>query len=306
MDVSILNGVDWQAVMIALDTITPAHGPRPAQWLPFTDGGAIELAQAKTPPPPTTTPTPLPPADPGKVVTTTIGKGKGALSDFSAWAMFMRADIIVKAVVAVLIFASLWSWAIIFEKILLIRRINRRSDHFEDGFWSGGSVDELYERIGDRPRDPMSAMFAAAMREWNRSSSKENKGEASIKGGIQERIERVMAVVLGREMTRLERYMGFLASVGSTAPFIGLFGTVWGIMNSFQEIAIQKNTNLATVAPGISEALFATALGLVAAIPAVIAYNKLSSDFDRYAHRLEGFSGEFSAIVSRQLDDAAR
>lgn len=236
-----------------------------------------------------------------KVVESTLPGSQGAL-DLSIWGMILKADIIVKAVIVILILASIWSWAIIVEKWLNLRRINRRTDRFEDEFWSGGSVDELYERVGQKPRSPMASIFSAAMQEWRRSNATERLGQRSISLGIKDRIERVMQIALGREMDRMERYTGFLATVGATAPFIGLFGTVWGIMNSFKDIAIQKNTNLATVAPGISEALFATALGLVAAIPAVIAYNKLSSDFDRYAHRLEGFVGEFGAIVSRELE----
>jgi biopolymer transport protein TolQ len=222
--------------------------------------------------------------------------------DFSIWGMVLRADVIVKAVIIILVLASIWSWAIIFEKWLTLRRVNGRTDRFEDEFWSGGSVDELYEKVGQKPRSPMASIFSAAMHEWRRSNASERLGQRSLSMGIKDRIERVMQIALGREMDKMERYTGFLATVGATAPFIGLFGTVWGIMNSFKDIAIQKNTNLATVAPGISEALFATALGLVAAIPAVIAYNKLSSDFDRYAHRLEGFVGEFGAIVSRELE----
>lgn len=246
------------------------------------------------------------PADPAgrKVIETVSGPKSVTSADFSVWAVFLRADIIVQAVIIALLICSFWSWAIIFDKFMLVRRANRRSDKFEDAFWSGGSVDDLYERVGKRPRDPMSSMFAAAMREWRRSS--ERRTEGPLQTGLQQRIERVMDITMGREMDRSERYMGFLASVGSTAPFIGLFGTVWGIMNSFQDIAIQKNTNLATVAPGISEALFATALGLIAAIPAVLAYNKLSNDLARYANRLEGFSGEFGAIISRQLEAGAR
>ena len=149
----------------------------------------------------------------------------------------------------------------------------------------------------------MELLFAAAMREWRRSTSRGIAGEDSLRAGIQERISQVMQITLTREVERLERYLGFLATVGSTAPFIGLFGTVWGIMNSFQSIAMTKNTNLAVVAPGIAEALFATALGLIAAIPAVVAYNKLSRDLGSYAVRLEGFVGEFTAILSRQLED---
>jgi len=174
---------------------------------------------------------------------------------------------------------------------------------FEEAFWSGGSLEELFDRIANRPTDPMASIFVAAMREWRRSAAKGLLTSESLKESLQDRIERVMNITLGREMDQLERYMGFLASVGSAAPFVGLFGTVWGIMNSFAAIAGSQNTSLAVVAPGIAEALFATALGLVAAIPAVLAYNKLSGDIGRYGNRLEAFSGEFGAILSRQLEE---
>ncbi|MCY4395097.1 MAG: protein TolQ [Rhodospirillaceae bacterium] len=223
--------------------------------------------------------------------------------DFSVLAVVERADWIVKGVVAILVFASVWSWAVIFEKLVLVRRINSRATRFENRFWSGGSVDDLFAEVGERPNNPMAAVFAAAMREWKRSIG-DDSGARALRGSLGDRIDRVMHVTLTREMSRSERFLSSLATIGSTAPFVGLFGTVWGIMRAFQDIAVQKNTNLATVAPGIAEALFATALGLVAAIPAVVAYNKLSGDLDRYAHRLEGFSGEFSAIVSRELDNS--
>ena len=222
--------------------------------------------------------------------------------DMSVWSLFLQADIIVKAVIVLLLLASFWCWAIIFEKILRMRRINAQTAQFEETFWSGGSLDDLYDRIGNRPMEPMAALFSAAMGEWRRTLSR-GRSDGSNRTSLQQRAERDMQVTMGREMDRLERYMTFLASVGSTAPFIGLFGTVWGIMNSFQAIAISKNTSLAVVAPGIAEALFATALGLVAAIPAVVAYNKLSSDLDRYAGRLEAFVGEFTAVLSRQLEE---
>jgi biopolymer transport protein TolQ len=225
--------------------------------------------------------------------------------DLSILGLFLQADIIVKVVMLLLLLASFWSWAVIFDKLMRLRRLRRDADAFEEGFWSGGSLDDLYDRIGARPLDPMSAIFAAAMREWRRSAAKGLTGSDSLRASLQDRIERVMGVTFGREMERLERFMAYLATVGSTAPFVGLFGTVWGIMNSFQSIAASKNTSLAVVAPGIAEALFATALGLVAAIPAVVAYNKLSTDFGRYAGRLEAFSSEFSAILSRQLDEKA-
>ena len=217
--------------------------------------------------------------------------------------LFLQSDSIVKFVMLILLAASFWSWAVIFDKVLRLRRLQQAASSFEDTFWSGGSLDDLYDRVGQRPIDPMSAVFGAAMREWRRSAAKGLLGTPGMRSSLQQRIERVMNVTVGREMDRVERFMSFLATVGSTAPFVGLFGTVWGIMNSFQAIAASKNTSLAVVAPGIAEALFATALGLVAAIPAVVAYNKLATDFGRYASRLEGFATEFSAILSRQLDE---
>ena len=221
--------------------------------------------------------------------------------DFSVWTLFLRADLIVKLVMLLLLSASVWCWAIIIEKIVRLRRLNRDATEFEDSFWSGGSLDALYDRIGAQPLDPMAAVFSSAMKEWRRSAE---TGNLTVDRGssLTERIDRVMDVTLSRELEHVERQMIILASTGSTAPFIGLFGTVWGIMNSFQSIAMSKNTSLAVVAPGIAEALFATALGLLAAIPAVIAYNKISKDLDRYSARLEDFSSEFSAIISRQLD----
>ncbi|MGA0314163.1 MAG: protein TolQ [Alphaproteobacteria bacterium] len=218
--------------------------------------------------------------------------------DMSVWGLFLQADVVVKVVMIVLLLASLWSWAIIFEKWFRLRTMWARADAFEEAFWSGGSLEDLFYRAEKGRPHPMSSIFTSAMREWRRSGTR-NVGDVA---GLAQRIERVMYVTLGREMDKAERHMTFLASVGSTAPFIGLFGTVWGIMNSFQAIAMSKDTSLAVVAPGIAEALFATALGLVAAIPAVLAYNKLSSDFGRYVTRLEAFSSEFGAIISRQLE----
>ena len=217
------------------------------------------------------------------------------------WGLFWQADLLVKLVMILLLAASVWCWAIIIEKLMRIRRLNAQADAFEESFWSGGSLDALYDRIGKRPEDPMSATFAAGMREWRHAADR-GLG-SSMKTSLQQRVERVMAVTIGREMALAERYMTLLASVGSTAPFIGLFGTVWGIMNSFTSIAASNNTSLAVVAPGIAEALFATAMGLVAAIPAVVAYNKFSTDLSRYADRLETFAGEFAAILSRHLEE---
>ncbi|HWK46085.1 MAG TPA: protein TolQ [Stellaceae bacterium] len=238
----------------------------------------------------------------GQVVDT-VNLGAQAASSLSIWGLFLQADLIVKAVMLLLLAASFWTWAIIFDKVIRMRRLNRDAEAFEESFWSGGSIDDLYDRIGARPLDPMSATFSAAMREWRRSAARGTLTAAPLQASLRERIERIMGVTVGREMERLERYMTFLATVGSIAPFVGLFGTVWGIINSFQSIAATKNTSLAVVAPGIAEALFATALGLVAAIPAVVAYNKLSSDFGRYGNRLDNFASEFSAILSRQLEE---
>jgi len=234
----------------------------------------------------------------------TLG-GSVADMDFSLWSLFLRADLIVKAVMISLLLASIWCWAIIVEKSINLRKLNAGADQFEQSFWSGISLDDLYNRTGSQPTDPMTAVFIAAMREWKRSPDRAGGGQIA-RVGLSDRIERVMQITLTREMNHVERFMTFLATTGSTAPFIGLFGTVWGIMNSFQSIAISKNTSLAVVAPGIAEALFATALGLLAAIPAVVAYNKLSRDIDRYAGRLDSFGGEFSAILSRQLEERSQ
>jgi biopolymer transport protein TolQ len=220
--------------------------------------------------------------------------------DLSLWQLFLMADWVVKSVMVMLLAASVWVWAIAFEKFTSLRRANRAADAFEDRFWSGGSLKELFEREGAQPAHPMAAVFGAAMREFERSTGRE-LGPVAM-AGVKERTERAMGVTIQREMERLERWMVFLASVGSAAPFIGLFGTVWGIMNSFSAIAGMQNTNLAVVAPGIAEALFATAIGLVAAIPAVILYNKIASDMGRFAGRLEGFATEFGAILSRQTE----
>jgi biopolymer transport protein TolQ len=235
-------------------------------------------------------------------VVDTLALGGSVNYDMTIWGLFLEADIVVKLVLLLLIAASFWTWAVIFEKIIRMRRLRGYAERFEEAFWSGGSLDELYEDIDREPQDPMSSIFVSAMREWHRSADRV-VGSAETKASLQQRIERVMQITLGREMERLERHMIFLASVGSSAPFIGLFGTVWGIMNSFTSIAAAENTSLVVVAPGIAEALFATALGLVAAIPAVIGFNKLSGDLGRYAGRLEAFAGEFGAIMSRQLDE---
>jgi biopolymer transport protein TolQ len=223
--------------------------------------------------------------------------------DLSMIGLFMRADLVVKLVLLSLLLASIWSWAIIVDKYIRMRKLYFEADKFEESFWSGGSLEELYDQVGSNPADPMTLLFASAMREWRRTTESGRGLENRLHAGLQSRIGQVMQLTMDREMERIERYMGFLATVGSTAPFVGLFGTVWGIMNSFQSIATSRNTSLVVVAPGIAEALFATALGLVAAIPAVVAYNKFSTDIARFASRLDGFASEFSAILSRQLDE---
>ena len=221
--------------------------------------------------------------------------------DLSLLTLFLQADVVVKLVMILLLFASVWVWAIVFEKVTALRRINRAATAFEDRFWSGGSLEDLYEQEGVRPTNPMAAVFGAAMGEWRRSSRV--AGADMARGSVRDRIDRAMNVTVVREMERLERWMVFLASVGSIGPFIGLFGTVWGIMHSFSAIAAMHNTNLSVVAPGIAEALFATAIGLVAAIPAVLAYNQISTALGRFASRLEGFGVEFGAILSRQSEE---
>ncbi len=219
-------------------------------------------------------------------------------ADFSFLSLFLQAHIVVKLVMIGLLLASVWSWGIIIEKTFVFGRTRRETDEFERLFWSGQSLDELYALMSQRRASSMASLFIAAMREWRRSIEHTVRPLA----GVQDRIERVMDVTIAREMDRLERRLLFLATVGSTAPFVGLFGTVWGIMTSFQSIAASKNTSLAVVAPGIAEALFATALGLLAAIPAVIFYNKFASETARFSQRFEGFADEFLAIVSRQID----
>ncbi len=219
---------------------------------------------------------------------------------FSFIELFLEAHIVVQIVMLGLLLSSVWSWGIIVEKLFAFRRARVESDRFEQVFWSGQSLDELYNGLTAAGTNPivLGALFIAAMREWKRSV----EGTVRALGGIQLRVEKVMDVTISREMERLDRRLLFLATVGSTAPFVGLFGTVWGIMTSFQAIAASKNTNLSVVAPGIAEALFATALGLLAAIPAVIFYNKFSADSAQIGHRLEAFADEFAAIVSRQID----
>jgi biopolymer transport protein TolQ len=219
----------------------------------------------------------------------------------SLWDLFWNADKIVQAVMVGLLITSVCVWAIAIDKFMLYGRTRRAMDRFEQAFWSGQSLEELYRSLSSRPTHSMAALFVAAMREWKRSF----EGSTRSFAGLQMRIEKVMDVTIQREIGRLERWLLVLATVGSAGPFIGLFGTVWGIMTSFRAIAGQQTTSLAVVAPGIAEALFATAIGLVAAIPATIFYNKFVSDVNRQAQRLEGFADEFAAILSRQIDERA-
>ena len=221
--------------------------------------------------------------------------------DFSLLALFFRATFTVKIVMLVLIAASFWSWAIIIQKLLDIRRVRDEARGFDQEFWSGEPLDTVFERVGPEPTGAAARIFAAGMTEWRRSHRK----DGGLIHGTQARIERAMNVAIGREADRLTKGLTFLATVGSIAPFVGLFGTVWGIKHAFEEIALQQSTNLAVVAPGIAEALLATGLGLLAAIPAVVFYNKLSQDTDTLIAGYESFADEFGMILSRQLDTAA-
>ena len=225
----------------------------------------------------------------------------GAVSelDFSLTALFLRATVTVQIVMILLVVASVWSWGIIIDRAIRYRRVRSQNALFEKAFWSGQMLDEIYDRVGDKPRSALEAVFVAGMAEWKKSASAANTG---LIAGAQQRIDRAMNVVIARESNRLGTGLGTLASVGATSPFIGLFGTVWGIKHAFEQIALQGSTNLAVVAPGIAEALLATALGLLAAIPAVIFYNKLSSDSERVAGEFENFADEFAMILSRQLE----
>lgn len=217
--------------------------------------------------------------------------------DFSLLALFTRASLTVKAVLIILALMSFYSWAIIIQKLLAFGAARSEAARFDRSFWSGEPLDDLFDRIGEAPRSASERIFAAGMGEWRRS----HRDDGGLIPGGDQRIDRAMNVAIQREETRLMRGLGWLATTGAVAPFIGLFGTVWGIKTAFEGIAISQNTNLAVVAPGIAEALLATALGLLAAIPAVMFYNKLSGDVDRLASGYEGFADEFSTILSRQL-----
>jgi biopolymer transport protein TolQ len=218
---------------------------------------------------------------------------------FGLWSLVIQADPVVKVVLAILVLASIWSWTVIFDKSFRLGRLRRKARAFEQAFWSGAALDDLYQRLGREADHPMAMLFAAAMEEW-RDSPRPPAGSGAR--ALLERTGKIMSLTLDRELEMLERHLSSLATIGSTAPFVGLFGTVWGIMNSFQSIALTRNTTLAVVAPGIAEALLATALGLVAAIPAVVAYNKLSGELERYANRVTSFADEFTVVLSRELE----
>jgi biopolymer transport protein TolQ len=288
--------------------IAPAHE---ALWLlgAFADAlsSASDVAATLQAP----APAPVDPAfavpltPPGDLAAVSSKPGTEVI-DMSPMALFMKADIVVKSVMGILLLLSVWSWAIIIGKWVRLSAVRSQADRFEQTFWSGRSLDDVYASLQTRQdHHPIAQVFVAAMREWKRSFEA-GPVSTGLLPSVKDRINKVMNVTIGRELTRLESSLGFLATVGVNATFIGLFGTVWGIMNSFRQIAASHDTSLAVVAPGIAEALFATAMGLVAAIPASIAYNHLSTSVNRIAARLEGFAEEFSAILSRQLDEKAR
>ena len=236
-----------------------------------------------------------------------VGVNQAALTSrgVSVVALFMRADPLVKGVFILLLLASLWSWTIIINKGLALSSLYRRAGKFEKVFWSGQSLDELFSQFAARNDHPFVAVFVSGLREWRRAFER-GMPSVALLAGVKDRVDKAMSVTISREIDAVEKSIGFLATVASTAPFVGLFGTVWGIMNSFTAIAAQHNTTLAVVAPGIAEALFATAMGLLAAIPAAIFYNRFVNEIGRYTNRLDAFADELSAILSRQLDEKAR
>jgi len=233
----------------------------------------------------------------------TSGGVSSAVVDFSLLSLFLKADLVVKSVIIILIAASIYSWAVIVEKLVKMKKLKQLENEFDEIFWSGNSFEDLFETFNYNQNDPKSKIFCSAISEWKKSNKKLDRTISSNVNALKERMNRSMQVTFNKESEVIEKNLTFLATAGSTAPFIGLFGTVWGIMNSFQSIAIAQNTNLAVVAPGIAEALFATALGLFVAIPAVVAYNKITSDLSKYFISLETFIDEFTTIFFRQLED---
>ena len=271
-----------------LGTEAPAGGRAP---IAAPSGGTVDGAPLAAPA--------------GDVNATLVGQQNEIEEAFSPLGLFMRADLVVKSVLLMLVLASFWSWVLIIDKAIAFGSLKKKTQRFEENFWSGRSLDELYTQYSERRDQPMAAVFIAALREWRRSLEKPSS-KGAVDRAVNDRVEKAMNVSIQRETEKLERGLGYLATVGSTAPFVGLFGTVWGIMNSFQAIAVRQDTTLAVVAPGIAEALFATALGLAAAIPAVIAYNRFVNELSRYTGRLEAFADEFSAFLSRQLEERTR
>ena len=221
--------------------------------------------------------------------------------DVSIWGLVLQADIVVRLVMFILLLLSIISWSLIFEKYTRLRRLNRKAESFENEFWSGMNIEKIHKNVGNNSSHPMEAIFLSGMKELNNSPLSKNLSAVDNQI-IGNRIEKRMLTTLNKEVEVLEKNISFLATTGSAAPFIGLFGTVWGIMNSFQSIATAKNTSLTIVAPGIAEALLATAMGLLAAIPAVIAYNRIAADMNRYSGRLEIFLNDFSSILSRHIN----
>ena len=235
----------------------------------------------------------------------TSGDISPSVIDFSLLSLFMRADLVVKSVILILIFASIWSWTIIVEKLIKMRRLKLIESEFDEVFWSGNSFEDLFETFNYNQSDPKSKIFCAAIEEWKKSNKNKNIHSSNI-SSLKERMNRSMQITFNKEAESIEKNLTFLATAGSTAPFVGLFGTVWGIMNSFQSIAVAQNTNLSVVAPGIAEALFATALGLFVAIPALVSYNKITSDLSKYFLSLESFIDEFITIFFRQLETKSK
>lgn len=231
-------------------------------------------------------------------------KNIGRSMDFSLWGLFNHVDLLGKLIILILISGSIVTWAIIFSKYNTFKKMQAMANKFEDAFWSGESLDKLYDRVANRPADPLTAIFCVGMKEWRRGAKNRNRNSKELGASLVTRIERSMSVAISRELSAAERYMTFLSSTGSVAPFVGLLGTVWGIMNAFIAIAGSNNTSLSVVAPGIAEALYTTALSLITAIPAVLAYNKFTTDLARYADRLDGFSTEFTSIIARYLEEA--
>ena len=276
-------------ILVAVPTMAMAQGVQSAPIAAPT--GPAAQSQALAPPP-------------GAAAST--GSATDVLGSFSIVSMFLRADIIVKAVMILLLLASLWSWTIIFNKLVALSNLKRKAKRFEKLFWSGQSLDELYQQFASKNDHPLAAMFMAGLREWRRAFEGTNPLRESMIPGVKERIDKAMSVTILREVDGIEKNLGMLATIGSVSPFVGLFGTVWGIMNSFSAIAARHDTTLAVVAPGIAEALFATAMGLLAAIPAVIFYNRFVAEIGRYVNQLDAFADEFSAILSRQLDEKVR